>query len=128
MFPHTVTIFNVIRNKDDSITYHKTIVSDVFYHVEKIISQEGEGEKYMSAYDVVFSSEAIKRWMSKQDFNGEENTYTLRENDIVVLGNFEKNISELIELQKSNSDFFLIKTVSENLYGEDELRNIEVTN
>lgn len=126
MFPHTVTVFNVIREKD-KIIYHRQVVFDVFCHVQKIISQESKGEKYTSAYDVIFSNQSLKKYVSKNDFKAIKDIYTLRENDIVVLGEY-KSINDLLELQKSNVDYFLIKTVSENLYGDDELQNVEVTN
>lgn len=126
MFPHVVTVFNVIKNKDNVI-YHRQVVDNVFYHQNKIISEESKGEKYTTAYDVIFSNIALEKWKSKQDFNGSDDTYTLRENDIIVLKEFDK-ITDLKDLQKSNVDFFLIKTVSENLYGDIELQNIEVTN
>lgn len=126
MFPHVVTVFNVIKNKDNVI-YHRQAVDNVFYHQNKIISEESKGEKYTTAYDVIFSNIALEKWKSKQDFNGSDDTYTLRENDIIVLKEFDK-ITDLKDLQKSNVDFFLIKTVSENLYGDIELQNIEVTN
>lgn len=71
MFPHVVTVFNVIKDKD-SITYHRQVVNDVFYHQNKIISQEGKGEKYTTAYDVIFSNSALEKWKSKQDFDGSE--------------------------------------------------------
>lgn len=126
MFPDVVTVFNVIKNKND-IIYHRQFVTDVFFHKEKIISQEGKGDKYISAYDVIFSNVALKKWKNKKEFSGAEETYTLRENDIIVFGECN-SISDLSELQKSSEEYFLIKTVSENLYGDEELQNIEVTN
>lgn len=126
MFPHTVTIFNVIKDKEN-ITYHRNVVSDVFYHVNKIISQDGKGEEYRYAYDVIFSKKALTKWVNKQDFVGNKDTYTLRENDIIVLSEF-KEINDIKELQISNANYFLIKTISENLYGDEALQNIEVTN
>lgn len=126
MFPHTVTVFNVIKERD-KVTYHRQVVFDVFFHVQKIISQEGKGEKYTSAYDVIFSHDALKKYVSKNLFENQEDIYTLRENDIIVFGEFGQ-IEDLIDIQKSNIDYFLIKTVSENIYGEDELQNVEVTN
>lgn len=126
MFPHVVTVFNVIKTKEN-VTYKRTVVKNVFYHKDKIISQEGKGEKYTNAYDVIFSSESLKNWKSKQDFTDSDDAYTLRENDIIVLNEFGK-ISDLKDLQISKADYFLIKTVSENLYGDIELQNIEVTN
>lgn len=125
MFPHVITVFNVI--KGDSIVYHRQVVDNVFYHKNKIISEEGKGEKYTTAYDVIFSNLALEKWKSKQEFNGSDDTYTLRENDIIVLGEYNE-IIDLKDLQTSNADFFMIKTISENLYGENELQNIEVTN
>ena len=126
MFPRTVTIFNVIKDKEN-ITYHRNVVSDVFYHVNKIISQEGKGEKYTYAYDVIFSKKALTKWVNKQDFIGNKDIYTLRENDIIVLSEF-KEINDIKELQTSNVNYFLIKTISENLYGDEALQYIEVTN
>lgn len=126
MFEDTVTVFNVIKDKD-KVTYHRQVVNNVFYHKDKIISQEGRGDKYTNAYDVIFSNIALEKWKSKQDFNNSNDTYTLRENDIIVLNEY-KEISDLKELQQSSADWFMIKTVSENLYGDLELHNIEVTN
>lgn len=126
MFEDTVTVFNVIKEKD-KVTYHRQFVNNVFYHKEKIISQEGKGDKYTNAYDVIFSNIALEKWKSKQDFDNSDDTYTLRENDIIVLNEY-KEISDLKELQQSSADWFMIKTVSENLYGDLELHNIEVTN
>lgn len=126
MFPHTVTVFNVVKN-DGKITYHKNIIKDVFYQIDKKISEENKGEKTTNFYDVIFSVKALEKWLSSKDFIAEENTYTLRENDIVVLDEY-KDIKDLIEIQKDNVDYFLIKSVSENLYGDRELWNIEVTN
>ena len=126
MFPNVVTVFNVIKN-NNGITYQRQIVTDVFSNKKKIISQEGKGDKYTSAYDVIFSNIALKNWKNKKEFSGEEETYTLRENDIIVFGECN-SISNLSELQKGNEEYFLIKTVSENLYGDEEMKNIEVTN
>lgn len=126
MFEDTVTVFNVIKGKD-KIIYHRQVVNNVFYHKEKIISQEGKGDKYTNAYDVIFSNIALEKWKSKQDFDNSNDTYTLRENDIIVLNEYDE-ISDLKELQQSSADWFMIKTVSENLYGSLELHNIEVTN
>lgn len=126
MFEDTVTVFNVIKEKD-KVTYHRQFVNNVFYHKEKIIFQEGKGDKYTNAYDVIFSNIALEKWKSKQDFDNSDDTYTLRENDIIVLNEY-KEISDLKELQQSSVDWFMIKTVSENLYGDLVLHNIEVTN
>lgn len=126
MFPHTVTIYNVTKN-ENGIYYHKNVISDVFYHAEKIITQDGKGEKYTYAYNVIFSNLALEKYVSKNMFEEKKDTYTLKENDIVVLGEY-KDIKDLSELQKSNVDYFLIKTISENFYGNIELQNIEVTN
>ena len=126
MFENTVTVFNVVKDKD-KVIYHRQVVNNVFYHKEKMIFQEGKGDKYTNAYDVIFSKIALVKWKSKQDFDNSDDTYTLRENDIVVLNEYKK-ISDLKELQQSSVDWFMIKTVSENLYGDLELHNIEVTN
>ena len=126
MFLNTITLFNVMQNNDNT-TYHRSVISNVFYYVNRIISNEGNGEKYTTAYHVIFSEESLENYVSKKEFDGTENTFTLRENDIIVLGEYE-TIEDLKELQQSKADFFLIKTIGENLYGDNNLQNIEVTN
>ncbi len=126
MFPHKVTVFNVIRTKD-SVTYHRQVVSDVFYCKDDSNVQEGHGEKTSSTYDIIFSSKALEKWVSKQEFIGAKDTYTLRKNDVIVLNEYDV-LNDLFELQKSNTEWFLIKNISENLYGDKELWNIEVMN
>lgn len=125
MFPHTITIFNVVNDE-----YNKQVVNNVFYHVEKIIAKEDSGEKYNYAHNVIFSAEAIKKYLSKYEYKlleNKDNYFTLKENDIIVLGKYDKDISGLSDIQKSDVDYFLIKTISENKYGSEELQNIEVT-
>ena len=55
-----------------------------------------------------------------------ENNFTLKVNDVVVIGEF-KEVENLSEIQKSDKEYFLIKTISKNLYGAADLQNIEVT-
>ena len=125
MFPHTITIFNVIKN--DDISYHRNVINDVFYYNENKLCEDGNGEKQSYSYHVILSDKALENWVSKQNFVGKKNTFTLRENDIIVLGEFNQ-INNLIDLQKSNVDYFLIKSVSEHLYGDKKLWSIEVSN
>ena len=124
MFPHTITIFNVIDDK-----YYRKEVSDVFAITERIISKEGKGEKFVSAHRVIFSNIAMNDYLEPQDYlklSDKSNNYTLRENDIIVIGKFD-DINDLSTIQKSSCEYFLIKTVSVNKYGDIELQNIEVT-
>lgn len=128
MFPHTVTVYNVIES-DDKHIYNRTEVNNVFIHIDKIISPEGRGEKYISVYDVIFSNEALQNYLPRDEYmalQDKTNNYTLRENDIIAIGSFGE-ITGLNELQLSNLEFFLIKTISDNRYGDNDLQNIEVT-
>jgi hypothetical protein len=127
MFSNTITIFNIV--KKDNIEYRKKVVNNVFYYNQKIISSEGKGDKYNSSHNVIFSNTALKDYLQYEDYQNAtdyENYYTLRVNDIIVLGECD-NITDLSDLQKSNKEFFLIKTIADNRYGSEELQNIEVT-
>lgn len=124
MFPHTITIFNLIND-----IYYRKVVNDVFVTTKKIISQEGKGEKYIPVHNVIFSNTAMKDYLdvdSYKKLEDKKNNYTLRNNDIIVTGEFE-DIDDLSDIQKTNVDYFLIKTISINNYGSDDLQNIEVT-
>lgn len=129
MFPHTITLFNVIKSNGKT-TYQRTPIKDVFYYTSKIVSGEGKGEKRSSAYHVIFSHEALNKYLKEKEFKaiqGKENYFTLQVNDIIVLDEFDE-INDLSDIQHSNAEYFLIKTISDNQYGEDILQNIEVTN
>ena len=129
MFPHSITIFNIINEKD-KIIYNRKVVNAVFYYKKKLISQEGKGDKYTYAYHVIFSNEALKNYLEKDSYkllNDKIDNYTLKENDIVVLGECDA-IEDLLELQKSNKDYFLIRSIGDNRYGNESLQNMEITN
>ena len=102
MFEHIVTVINVLDGN-----FYKCEVSDVFYHVDKIVSADGKGEKYTNVHQTIFSEKTFDKYVEKHDFKGNEGTFTLKEND--------------------NLDYFLIKTISDNRYGSISLQNIEVT-
>ena len=128
MFPHTVTIFNITKN--DGVTYNRKVVSDVFYYREKSVQDEQHGDKPNYQYHVILSSEALKSYLNNEEYQSlddKTNNFTLKINDIIVLGECE-DITDLIDLQKSNKEYFLIRTINDNQYGSEDLRNIEVTN
>ena len=128
MFPHTVTVINVIENKD-GVNYYSFTTQNVFYHTQKIISQEGKGDKFITSQSVIFSSEALKKFKEFAEYKNladKSSNFTLKDNDIIVLGECE-NIQDLKDLQKSSKEYFLIRSISDNRYGSLELQNIEVT-
>lgn len=127
MFSHTVTIFNITYD-NDKVIYNRKVISDVFYYKQKIISQEGKGDKYTYAYHIIFSKKALITYLDKSEYeilSDKTSNFTLKENDIVVLNECD-TINDLIDLQKSNKDYFLIRSISDNRYGS--LANIEITN
>ena len=125
MIPHTVTVFNVIETTD-TVKYHRCVVNDVFHYEKQSITTEGKGEKTNSIYNVVFSKEALKKYVDSINVDSDENIFTLKENDIIVYGEV-KAIEDLKDLQKSYNKYFLIKSISDNRYGSSDLNNILVT-
>lgn len=121
MFPHTITIFNIVDNK-----YHRQIVSDVLFISEKIISQDGLGEKYANVHRVIFSKSSLLKYQKKAEYEPNKGVFTLNDNDIIVEGKI-KQISSIKDLQNGKYDYFLIKTISDNNYGSEDMQNIEVT-
>lgn len=125
MFPHTITIYNVDSNNQ----YNKTVVNNVYYHVDKIISPESNGEKYTSVHRVIFSNESLKNYVTKEEYKktNQQKIFTLKVNDIIVLGEHE-DITDLQEIYTSNFDYFTIKTISDNQNAICNIvNNIEVT-
>ena len=121
MFPHSVTIVNIVDGK-----YYTKFINDVFYIVEKIISQEGTGEKYSNVHRCIFSNKALNQYVPKNDYEVLTNTFTLQPNDIIVKGRID-SVDSLKDINDSGFDYFLIKTISVNKYGSEDLMNIEVT-
>lgn len=125
MFPHTVTVFNVIEDIDKT-TYHSCVVSDVYCYNDLAISQEGHGEKVSSVYNVCFSENALKKYVDKITKDAPKDVFSLKNNDIVVYGEFDE-IKDLKDIQKADVEYFLIKSISDNRVGSDDLQNILVS-
>lgn len=126
MFPHTITIVNIRDNKD-KMTFNNCIVNDVFFYNTKIISQENKGENYSNTYNCVFSNKSLKKYKSPKEYKAENDTFTLVENQTIVIKGIKK-INSLTDLENIDK-WFYVKTISDNSdYGELSLRNIEVTN
>lgn len=125
MFPHTVTIFNIIENSE-GIKYHRCVIKDVFHYETQSITNEAHGEKINSIYNVVFSNEALQKYVENIEIDSSPDVFTIKKNDIIVYGEFEE-IADLIDIQKSNATYFLIKSIEDNCYGSKELHNILVS-
>lgn len=128
MFPHKVTVFNVVKN-NGTVNYYRQLVDNVFYQKELKTSKEGHGDKQDYFYSVIFSNIALKKYVEIDEYNSladKVNNFTLKKNDIVVLGEYPQ-INDLIDLQKSSCEFFLIGNISNNRYGDELLQYIEVS-
>ena len=121
MFPHTITIFNIVDN-----VYYRQVVSNVLFLSERIISQDGMGEKYANVHRVIFSKESLLKYKKKANYKPNKGVFTLNDNDIIVEGEIEQ-INAIKDLQNGKYDYFLIKTISDNNYGSEDMQNIEVT-
>ena len=122
MFPHTVTIFNMYNDQ-----VKKCVVDNVFYHKDKIVAPDGRGENYSNTHQVIFSEEALKKYKKPSEYEGEENTFTLNENDIIVKGTVEERINTFSDIENSMYEQFSIKGIHENDYAlNSDINNIEV--
>lgn len=121
MFPHEVTIVNILDG-----AYYTHYLKNVFYLSERIISQEGTGEKYSNVHRCIFSKESLNTYVSNKEYEGNTETFTLKPNDIIVKGEIT-SVSSLKDINDSGYDYFLIKTISNNDYGAVDMQNIEVT-
>lgn len=126
MFPHTVTVFNCNEDKNGLII-NKCIANDVFFYSEKIISQESKGEKYSNSYNCIFSNVALKKYLKPNDYNNSSDKFTLVENKTIVAKG-EVTIKSLEDLNNLDNWFYVKAIVDDSDYGDEELRNIEVTN
>lgn len=126
MFPHTVTVLNCVES-NNTISINQCVVSDVFFYSEKIIAKESKGENYSNTYSCIFSNIALKKYLKPNEYDDSSDKFTLIENKTIIIKG-ETDISNLDELKELN-DWFYVKTISDDSdYGEEDLRNIEVTN
>ena len=78
---------------------------------------------------MIFSSISLNDFVSNIDYkkiSDKSKKFTLKPNDIIVFGIFG-DVNSLSDIQKSNIEYFLIKSISTNQYGNSILQNIEVT-
>lgn len=128
MFPHTITLFNVYKVKD-TVYYHKTLLTGVFFYKSNQVIDEGKGIKNNSQYHCIIPLEQLKDYIDRKEFNNlkdKTGKFTFSPKDIVILGEYE-DITTINELQTSTSDYFMIKTVNDYRFGGENLQSIEVT-
>lgn len=125
MFNDTITIFNIIKDNDSTI-YQRSIVQNVLFLSEKILSQDGNGEKYTSTHRVIFPKESLTNYVKKSEFEADNGKFTLRSNDIIVKGEIDE-ITSQNDLKNDINDYFLIKTISDYSEIDSDICNIEVT-
>lgn len=125
MFPHIVTIYNIVESVD-GVSYHKCVVSDVFHYETQEIIKEEHGEKINSIYNVIFSEKSLAKYIDKILIDSTPDVFSLNYNDIVVYGEFGE-IEDISDIQKAGVDYFLIKSKQDNRYGSNNLKNILVS-
>lgn len=126
MFPHTVTVINV-DNSNNTLLINKCVVEGVFFYNKKIISQENKGENYSNTYNCIFSNIALQKYLPKKQYEGQNDKFTIIENKTIIVKG-DVTIDKLDDI-KSFDNYFYVKTISDNSdYGDDSLKNIEVTN
>lgn len=126
MFPHTVTVLNFV-DRNDSLIINNCVVKDTFFYNKKIISQESKGENYSNTYNCIFSAAALEKYLKPIEYNNSSSKFTLKENKTIIVKG-DVHISKLEDLDNFDN-WFYVKTISDNSdYGDEELRNIEVTN
>lgn len=126
MFPHTITVLNVDTSVKPCII-NNCVVEDVFFYNKKIIVQENKSENYSNTYNCVFSNESLKKYLKPKEYNNTPDKFTLIENETIIIKG-KVSISKLDDLNQLDN-YFYVKTISDNSdYGDNDLRNIEVTN
>lgn len=128
MFPHTITLFNVYK-KEKTVYYHRTLLTGVFFYKSNQVIDEEHGLKNASKYHCIIPLEQLKNYIDRKCFNNltdKTNKFTFAPKDIVVFGECE-DIKSISELQTSEYDYFMIRTVNDYRYGGEDLQSIEVT-
>lgn len=128
MFPHTVTLFNVYKVKEE-VYYHRTLLTGVFFYKSNQVVDEGKGIINASQYHCIVPYEILENYVDRKVFNSlvdKKDKFTFAPKDIVVYGECEE-ITSITELQSSTYDYFTIKTINDNRYGSEDLQSIEVT-
>lgn len=122
MFPHTITVINLFNG-----IYKKCYVDKVFFNNSKIVAPENKGENYSNVHQVIFSKASLEKYRNKKEYKGDNNTFTLSENDIIIKGLYKGNFYKMNDLDNIKNDYFRIKGIHENDYAiNDYIENIEV--
>ena len=113
MFQNTVTLFNVSK-LDGQVSYNSKKLEGVFFYKTNKATKEEKGLVNSSEYHCIIPKEVI-----------DKNNVTFKIKDLIVNGECN-NITSITELE--DKEYFMIKTINDNLYGSKELQNVEVTN
>lgn len=79
--PHTITIYNSFNGK-----YIKNTLKDVYWYGTDSINISGKGVVEANSINIIIDGENLKKYISKEEYQGDKDTYTLDTGIRIVLG------------------------------------------
>jgi len=91
--PHTITIYNKYDEK-----YYKTILNNVYWYGTDSINISGKGIVESGAINVIIDGDNLSKYIPKEEYTGDKETFTIQKNNRIVLGN-GSDINSVSELE-----------------------------
>lgn len=123
MFPHTITVCNLVKDNDDTL-YYTTVIEDTLFEYKSNAVVTNEGVSLANTILVVIPFDFIseKSFISGKKYSlldaSERGKYfTLREGDFIIKGSVEETTLSLSEITNNYEDFTKISSVDTFDYG-----------
>ena len=123
MFPHTITVCNLVKDDDDTLYYTTVIEGTLFeYKSNAVVTNEGVSLANTILVVIPFDFISEKSFISGKKYSlldaSERGKYfTLREEDFIIKGSVEETTLSLSDITSNYEDFTKIASVDTFDYG-----------
>ena len=116
-----VTVYNACTDPKTRLdSYRRTVIRGVWFYVDNKVAVDADGLNAADVYKVrvpasadTGGAEFVQPW----EYTGKEGTWTLKADDYVVRGVWDKEIERPADLQKWKMPAFRINSWADNRFG-----------
>lgn len=108
--PHTITIYNKLND-----VYHKKTLHGVYWYGADSINLSGKSIVESGNINIIIDRDNLKNYVSENEFTGEKETYTIQNENRILLGE-GPDITSLTEIPETFKQMTVFG-IDENLVG-----------
>lgn len=125
----SMTIFNKYTNPTTkNVLYKATTINNVFWDsIESVTERNGANKEDEVVVYIPFDKNDISNYVEPKEYNGVDSTWTLKEGDIIIKGDYSSTIPTIDKIQElKDYEAFTIYLVDIKDYGSYNMQHFKI--